>query len=269
MKFAFPILAILISLGAAYFTLTESAKFEQVQELRVVAIKTNKVVAANADAADAKIKPSEDLLKKAKNNLELLNQSVLSMESNKSALKNEVAKIDVKLNTQKEELTNLKEGLKQVQALFDTFGGDVDMNNLAEKIAQIEEGVASKKIKSEEIKTLIKASETGLTAKQEEVQRLLARKDLRNSRISANSMEARVTAVDQEWGFVVIGAGSNSGFTPQTSLLIQRDGRLIGRVKPSAIELTQTIAEIDFELLSPGVRIQPGDLVLLAKPAAN
>jgi hypothetical protein len=82
-------------------------------------------------------------------------------------------------------------------------------------------------------------------------------------------MEARVTAVNHDWGFLVIGAGSNSGFSPQTSLLVKRDGRLIGKVNPSAIEPTQTIAEIDLKALAPGVRIQPGDSVILAKPAGN
>jgi hypothetical protein len=91
----------------------------------------------------------------------------------------------------------------------------------------------------------------------------------RNSRIGQNSLEAVVTAVNPEWGFVVIGAGSNSGFTPQTSLIVQRDGRMIGRVQPSAIEPMQTIAEVDFKALPSGVRLQPGDRVILSKPTAN
>ena len=59
------------------------------------------------------------------------------------------------------------------------------------------------------------------------------------------------------------------GFTPQTTLIVKRDGRLIGRVRPSKIEPTQTIADIDFSSLAVGVRIQPGDRVMLMKPNAN
>jgi hypothetical protein len=40
-------------------------------------------------------------------------------------------------------------------------------------------------------------------------------------------------------------------------------------VRPSAIEPTQTIAEIDFKTLADGVRIQPGDRVILTKPNSN
>jgi chromosome segregation ATPase len=145
----------------------------------------------------------------------------------------------------------------------------VNIDNIGEKVAEIEETLKTKRAAAEELDTLIEGAKTNLATKQSEVQRLVERKEDRNARIARNAMEARVTAVNQDWGFLVIGAGSNSGFTPQTALLVKRDGRLIGRVNPSAIEPNQTIAEIDLKSLSSGVRIQPGDRVILAKPASN
>jgi hypothetical protein len=44
---------------------------------------------------------------------------------------------------------------------------------------------------------------------------------------------------------------------------------MVGRVIPSSIEPTQTIAEIDFKSLAVGVRIQPGVRVILADPVSN
>ena len=82
-------------------------------------------------------------------------------------------------------------------------------------------------------------------------------------------MESVVSAVNQDWGFLVIAAGSNSGFTPQTPLIVERDGKTLGRVRPSSVEPTQTIAEIDFNTLATGVRLQPGDRVITAKPSSN
>jgi hypothetical protein len=37
-------------------------------------------------------------------------------------------------------------------------------------------------------------------------------------------------------------------------------------VQPSSIEPGQTIGEIDFKTLAPGVRIQPGDRAILERP---
>ncbi len=269
MKFIFPILAILVCLGATYFSLTESAKFEKIQEARQTAISTNKTVTTNADAADVRIKEETAILETAKNDLEVVTQSVLALQSNVGVLKSESSKLDVQLEQQAGEFLELQKTLDEVQKIFADLGEDVDIDNLGEKIGEIEADLASKKEADSKLDSQIeKASET-LASKQDEVERLVDRKSARNRRIARNAMEARVTAVDQDWGFLVIGAGSNSGFTPQTSLLVQRDGRLIGKVNPSSIEPTQTIAEIDMDTLSPGVRIQPGDRVILAKPAAN
>lgn len=269
MKFIFPIIAILISGAAAYFTLTQSEEFEAVQVARLEAINTNKKVTATADVADKNIADEEALLKTSKDNLELATQSVLNLESTGNALKNESGKLDNELTDQNAEFEQLNKALEEVQAAFADLGEDVDIDNLGDKIGEIEEDIKTKRTKVEELETLITGAKTSLATKQKEVTRLVERKETRNKRIARNAMEARITAVNQDWGFLVIGAGSNSGFTPQTTLLVKRDGRLIGRVEPSAIEPTQTIAEIDLKALAPGVRIQPGDSVILAKPAGN
>jgi FKBP-type peptidyl-prolyl cis-trans isomerase len=147
--------------------------------------------------------------------------------------------------------------------------GEVNIDTLAGIIGQIEEDKKAREKKLEELETLVAAAEKKLAQNNSDADRLTQRKLERNNRISRNAMEAVITAVEQGWGFVVIGAGSNTGFTPQTSLLVKRDGKLIGRVRPSSIEPNQTIAEIDQESLVLGVRLQPGDRVILARPATN
>ncbi|MBC7979255.1 MAG: hypothetical protein H7Y36_01675 [Armatimonadetes bacterium] len=269
MKFIFPILAIIICGGAAFFTISQSGKFEKVQTERLEAIATNKSVTAKADVADKNITDEKALLETSKNNLEAGTQSVLALESTANTLKKDGAGLDAELVSQDQEFAELNKALEEVQAVFADLGEDVNIDNLGDKIAEIEQDVTDKRAKVEELGTLLVGAKSSLSSKQQDVQRLVDRKDSRNRRISRNAMEARVSAVNQEWGFIVIGAGSNSGFTPQSSLLVKRDGRLIAKVNPSAVEPTQTIAEIDLKTLSPGVRIQIGDKVILAKPSPN
>jgi len=271
MKFAFPILAILVCGAAAYFSFTQSEKFQEYQDARLLAIDTNKSVTASADKADIEIEEEERLLKESKENLEIATQSVIALTSTAGQLKNDLAKVDADLAAQDVELGELDKALKEVQQLFAdmNLGDDVNIDNLPEKITEVDEDIKGKRAKMEELDALIDGAKKSLAAKQSDVARLVSRKDARDTRIGLNAMEARVTAVDHDWGIVVIGAGSNSGFTPQTTLLVKRDGRLVGKVNPSSIEPTQTLAEIDQKTLSPGVRIQPGDSVILAKPATN
>jgi hypothetical protein len=149
------------------------------------------------------------------------------------------------------------------------LGGDVTVDNIGEKIKEFENRKSEQQTKLEELETLTTAAEKAFTTNRAELDRLMKRDLERISRIASGTTESVISAVNQDWGFLVIGAGSNSGFTPQTSLIVHRDGKALGRVRPSSIEPTQTIAEIDFDTLATGVRLQPGDRVMLAKPSGN
>lgn len=269
MKAILYVVAILAAVGATYFTLDHTKKFEALEKDRLATIATNKDVSANASATEKDLSDQKALLTRAESKREELTQSITTLKSAGSTLEREVAELDETMKSQDAEFLELDKTLKEVNTILQGLGGGVTLDTLPEKIQQIEEDKKGKQTKFEELQTLVGAAEKLLEKNRAEVDRLVKRKIERNSRIGRNSMEAVVTAVNQEWGFLVIGAGSNSGFTPQTSLIVQRDGRLIGRVRPSSIEPTQTIAEIDFESLSPGVRIQPGDRVMLAKPTSN
>ncbi|MGJ8644921.1 MAG: hypothetical protein ACSHX9_16060 [Luteolibacter sp.] len=269
MKFIFPILAIIVCGGAAYFSLDHSTKFEGVQEQRLVAISTNKRVMANIDKEQAEKDNNEKLLEEAKDRLALATQTVEILQADNNQLKNDDAKLDVRIAEQDKEFKQLNDAIEEVRLILAGLGEDVNVDNIGEKVTAIQDDIIDKKKKLEELNTLVEGAEKRLSSSQGEVARLVERKNSRSERIKRNAMTARVTAVNQDWGFLVIGAGSNSGFTPQTSLLIKRDGKLIGRVTPTAIEKTQTIADIDLDSLAPGVRIQRGDTVILAKPSAN
>jgi uncharacterized coiled-coil protein SlyX len=199
----------------------------------------------------------------------LLTQSVSSPTSAGSALANDMAKLNDDLKGQEDEFAQLEKALAEVNNILAALGGGVILDTLPEKIQQIEDDKKAKQTKLEELEVLVGGAEKSLATNRAELDRLSKRMVERSSRIGRNVMDAVVTAVNQDWGFLVIGAGSNSGFTPQTDLLVERDGRKIGRVRPSSIEATQTIAEIDLESLASGVRLQPGDRVILAQPVAN
>lgn len=269
MKVILYAVAILIACAAAFFSFSLSNKFETLRDDRLVTIDTNKKTTAKAEAAEAEIKR----LEKKKADLEeaksLAEVALSTAKATGNSSTNEIAKLDEELKAQAEEDAQLQKTLEEVKVILADLGADVNIDNLPEKIQQIEDDKKAKTISLEEHQTLATGAEKTLEASRAELDRLTKKMIDRSARIRGNAMTAVVTAVNQDWGFLVIGAGSNSGFTPQTSLLVERDGRKIGRVRPSSIEPTQTIAEIDTESLAAGVRLQPGDRVILADPATN
>ena len=269
MKAIFYAVSLLVAAGAAYFSYDLSQKFQALEKVRVDTIAENTEKSARADGEEKRIKDFQGQLAQSKERRDLLTQSISSLKSTNISLASDFEKLGDDLKAQDDEFAQLKKTLEEVNEILKDLGGGVTLESLPDKITQITSDRDGKQKKLEELDTLVTGAEKNLATSRAELDRLNKRMIERSARINRNSMTAVLTAVNQEWCFVVIGAGSNSGFTPQTSLLVERDGRKIGRVKPSSIEPTQTIAEIDFESLSTGVRLQPGDRVILAAPNSN
>jgi vacuolar-type H+-ATPase subunit I/STV1 len=269
MKIAFHILAILAFGVAGYFSLTHKEKFEQQQTTRLETIETNRNVTASADAEDANIVTRQAVLDTAVQDRDTANAALESLTATNRTLNNELSTVTSTLEAQQVELTELNNALEEVRKIVAELGDDVTLDNMGDKIQELSDERDNRISRNEELTELVGGAERTLADRRDEAERLVQRNVARNTRLSRNATEAVLTAVDQSWGFVVIGAGSNSGFAPQTTLIVKRDGRMIGRVKPSSIEPTQTIAEIEYESLAPGVRLQPGDRVMLAQPSAN
>ena len=143
------------------------------------------------------------------------------------------------------------------------------IDNIEQHLASMKNTKANRVERVDELDLLIAAAEKSIEENTAELARQVAREDARQMKINRGAIEAVITGVQQDWGFLVIGAGSNQGFTPTSTLLVKRDGRMIGKVRPSSIEATQTIAEIIFPSLAPGVRLQPGDKVIFDNPAID
>ena len=78
-----------------------------------------------------------------------------------------------------------------------------------------------------------------------------------------NGFEATITAVNSDWGFVIIDAGKDKGVKADSALLVSTaDGRRVGKLSVISIESTVTVADIDQDSLSRGASIQPGYKVI-------
>jgi hypothetical protein len=267
MKAIFYVLALLVTIGAAYFSYDSLKKFEAQKEERIAAIDKKNEVTKLGDNKDADLQKELVALEEATKKKEEFEASIDTLKGKERTLIANTKKVDAELEEQKAKFAQLEQIRAKVDEILKGVG--VTLEELPNEVVKIEEDKKAKAKALTEVQALVEAAQKAVEANQAEIVRVTERDSSRNARIRRNAMESVVTAVNEDWGFVVIGAGSNTGFTPQTKLLVKRDGRLIAEVTPSAIEPSQTIAEIDRESVAPGVRIQPGDRVILAAPATN
>ncbi|KAB2641116.1 MAG: hypothetical protein DVB25_02785 [Verrucomicrobia bacterium] len=263
------ILAILTIGGAAYFSYDHSLKFKDQQDLRLTDIKKNKETTHEAEITEKDLKDEQAALTKVLSTRDETKQSITVLKATEAKAKDDVAKLDAEIAKQKDELKQLANDLAEIQVILTGMGAGVTVEGAADFIDTIAKKVADLKKTVDENETLVASADKRLTENKAEETRLVGKTLTRNVAIAHNAMEAVITGVNQDWGFVVIGAGTSTGFTPQTALLVKRDGRLIGRVRPTAIEPNQTVADIDMESLAAGVRLQQGDRVILADPVTH
>jgi cob(I)alamin adenosyltransferase len=81
-----------------------------------------------------------------------------------------------------------------------------------------------------------------------------------NAPVAMPGLKGKVVAVDPKWEFVVLDVGANQGARERGVLLVARNGKLIGKVQLSTIELDRSIANVlpEWKLSE----IQEGDQVL-------
>ena len=137
--------------------------------------------------------------------------------------------------------------IKRLQEVRKKKGDDLDLLN--EFIAKLTKDVADKR-----------ASNTRESDRLSKIRTKIAR----NAKVGA------ITSVNSTWGFVIVNLGTNnSNVTPQSKLLVTRNGRLLGRLTPNSVEASQTVCDLNARDINPGVRIQPGDQVTLADSSSG
>jgi hypothetical protein len=270
MKTILQILLTVVCGAGIFFGYLFHNKFQDQFNQTVNLITENTSLTKDIAKAKEELKVETEGLKIAKNDFDQKNLKFDSLASTEKQAKREISEGDAKLAEQAEEITQQEKLVAEVKSIVEQQGGaGVTIDNIGEKITEIDESKKAKTQELDELVTLVNGAETVVTTNKLTFAELASRKAKRDTSINSNAKEAVITSVNADWGFVVIGAGSNSGFTPQTPLLIKRDGKLIGRIKPTSIEPAQTIADIDLASIAPGASIQAGDRVLLAIPRKN
>lgn len=267
MKALLHIILIAICGGGVYFAQQSNIKFQEQKTTFEKTVGENKKLDADIKGVEKELADEKAGLNTAETDFNEKNAKLETLVSTEKTMQRQLAESESTLEEQAAQMGEQQKLLKAAQEVLAGAGSDITLENLPQKIEEIQQTKKDQEKKLEELTTLVDSATKDVAKNKSSISDLSARKAKRDEKIRSNAKEAVITAVESEWGFVVIGAGSNVGFTPQTKLLVKRDGVLVGRITPTSIEPTQTIGEIDRESLAPGASIQAGDRVILAVPA--
>lgn len=266
MKTLLHVIVIVVGAAGIYFSWQSNVKHNEQKTIFEGAQQDNLKLDADIRKAEKELSEERAGLAAAKTEYDEQVAKLEAAVSTEKTMQRQLAESEATLEEQAQQIAEQKRLIDEATAIL---GPGVTLDNIADKITEIEDKKKDQTKKLDELTTLADGATNDVKKNNDSIAMLSARKAKRDENISRNAKEAVITAVEAEWGFVVIGAGTNTGFTPQTKLLVKRDGVLIGRINPTSIEPTQTIAEIDRNSMAAGASLQVGDRVILAVPATQ
>ena len=113
-----------------------------------------------------------------------------------------------------------------------------------------------------EFKILKDGLEGQVKAAQEQTARLSKQIADRNTGVSMNGLRGQVLAVDHNWNFVVLNLGNRNGVNNNAEMVVERGGSMVGRLRITSVEPSQSVADIVPNSVPAGIDVRPGDAVV-------
>ena len=241
--------ALLASGGIIYSMVRPVLTAERIQaanaeEYKTKATKEKLAAVAGAAAAEKELKDMQDSLTKAE-----------KAKAEAAAKKEDVAKLVEDATASKvaaaKDLDELEQKMK-------------DLGGLPAMVAELKAQEAKRVEYDNQIATAKSAIENALASKAVLDKQIveLKRIDLwQQTGTMAPTFRSRITAVNQDWGFVTIGAGNGSSVVRQAKLDVVRGNSIVGKVIVTNVASGSSAAEIVPGSVAPGDSILPGDQV--------
>ena len=171
------------------------------------------------------------------------------MDNEIAGLNSEKAPVDKKIATAE----------NAVKEISERFPGTT-LQNVAEKIKQLESDLETAKQDLATRKTELEVVNKKVAANEVRIEKAEKVQTDRLSSIGRNATEGLITAVNKDWGFVLVNIGKDQGVQGDSELIVQRDGIRIGNLNVVSIQPGLTVADINQKGLSGSV--EPGDKVI-------
>ncbi len=174
-----------------------------------------------------------------------------------------IAQIDADAKRTQEEFDVKNKKLDEQKAELAKLPQGINIATLAEDLNKMKSNIAELKSQAEAKKKEVEAEQAKVAVVAGQKADLVRKIEERKKAFERNSLTARVVAVNNDWGFVVIDAGKSTGITQDTKLLITRGTQTVGKLSIMSVEGNRTVANVLADSLAPGMTPVPGDRVIL------
>lgn len=182
----------------------------------------------------------------------------------------EQGKVAGQLEDLETQITSKEKEIADIQAMIAEVKGklpaDLDIDALPSFIQKLNNERKELNREYEEVLIAMEEAQASLDESKAGLADLIKRDAERVESLTQNSISSLITAVNNDWGFVIIKPHSKAKITTDSNLMVVRGSRPLARLNINAVETNRVIADIDYDSLVEGARLRAGDRVILAKP---
>ncbi len=243
----------LLLVGSSVFGYLNKAKLTD-KQAEIANAKASSTIALS-DAAKAK-----DAQKKAE-------AAKTAAESKASELQSAVTASTSEVTSLKAQVDTANDGIKAKQAEIDALNVKLAAATPPPTMTPApgaNEELEKAKHQLAELQVIKDGLESQLKSAQAQTQVYQRQVAMRDQGQAMNGLQGRVLAVDRNWNFVVLNLGGHSGVNTNATMIIRRGNSMVGRVRITSVEPSQSIADIVPNSVPAGVSVQAGDVVVFA-----
>jgi Tfp pilus assembly protein FimV len=252
----FLIAAVVLLLGTAGLGFLNKSKLAA----RTAENKQNMEAAkANAEKADKAQRAQKDAEKKLSDSTaqaEALETQLKTATAEATALKDKIVANETALNEKNAQLEKAQADLAA------TTGMKTAAPVAGAAPSATEEQIKTLTVERDELKAVKEGMESKLKGMESQIAGYRRDEARRAQNALKPGLRGQILAVDRNWNFVVLSLGNRNGITNNATMLVQRGGSMVGRVRITSVEPSQSIADIVPNSVPPGVFVQPGDTVI-------
>ena len=253
------ILASVVTAVAIFFGLQNRTTFLETRAAKEADHEKIKTEVAELESVIANVVNVQSDRKRAEGERDEQRELLASAKRKLASRKSEAEALDAQLKKYQDEFASYKSQLDKLPA-------GVSLETLAEDINRQKQTLVEKQADLAALEKEIEVMNQNHKRVKEIEQDKIAYQEKRTRSFDVNSLEATITAVNRDWGFVIVDAGSEAGITSSTALLVSRNNLPVGKLRIISLEPQSLIADIDFDNDYNQTTIIPGDSVVLAKP---
>jgi predicted nucleic acid-binding Zn-ribbon protein len=179
------------------------------------------------------------------------------------AQKLKLAQVDNDTKRAQDDLDSNNKKLADLRVKMEKLPKDMKPETMLESINTMKKTTAELQAQVEMKKKEVEAEEAKMVDARKALDEVVRKIEDRKKSFDRNSLAARVVAVNNDWGFVVVDAGQKLGITEATKLLVTRGTQTVGKLSIVSVQGDRTVANIVQDSLSAGMTVAPGDRVIL------